>query len=448
MGLWRKIFFIILGTSTFLFFQNCGDFDAIDSYNQELASIPDEDKPFVNTKASEDVDRLTATLLQRLGVKTSVDSSAFIDVKTKIIQGDLKGAALRATKEHNFLNITVKDFAAKMSNREELTNVPLNDFSALFIGITRDDIDARELLTADYYYWAKGWDGLRLSERNDVVRSNRHFQELEDNFADYAALLERESSQKIFKPTSSPDIVNHEDAAGALTTRAFMLAHANAGTNRRLVEFSFSQFLCADIEQWSDTSLPGFYIGRDIGRSPTELFNNKCKGCHAPMDAMRPAFAHVDFIVDENGAFGYTAYKEITLNDPNESNFNLINVPVPEEEQLVPSKFRRVRSNFPDGHIVTNDSWENFTSDDLFQWRSEKSGSGLKSFGRMIASSHRFSQCMARRVFRTVCYQNLDFQNDQLLIDKLAYGFENSGYNLRDLFAEAVIQESCIGEVE
>ena len=46
----------------------------------------------------------------------------------------------------------VKDFAMRMSNRDETVDADLNDFVATIIGATRDEIDSRTLLYGNFYY--------------------------------------------------------------------------------------------------------------------------------------------------------------------------------------------------------------------------------------------------------------------------------------------------------
>ena len=77
-----------------------------------------------------------------------------------------------------------------------------------------------------------------------------------------------------------------------------MAAHAIAGTNRRLVEYSFREFTCMPIDKWADASGPDTYIGRDVDRFPGgvhQKFTTTCRACHSGMDSLRGAFARYTF---------------------------------------------------------------------------------------------------------------------------------------------------------
>ena len=168
MNLWRKMTLIVGLAMIALIFQNCGNLESIDLSNEELTSLRNH-KANVASSSSE-ISSLTMSILQRLGVKAAIDSDLVAEIQQSVSLGDFKAAALRAVEEDSFYNITMRDFAARMSNREELTNVGLNDFIATFIGVARDNKDSRELLTGDYYYWAPAaGTGVGVDEEMDVV---------------------------------------------------------------------------------------------------------------------------------------------------------------------------------------------------------------------------------------------------------------------------------------
>jgi hypothetical protein len=432
--MYRGIISKLIATFIILFsFQNCGEMNSINEHNaRELSS---SGQAIFQSSSSSDKD-FASLIYQRLGVKVPIDHPSIISMRKKINEGSLIDAARIAVESDHFLNVTVRDFAAKMSNREQLVNVPLNDFIATIIGATRDNVDARQLLTGDFFYWAP--DNSSMSDiANDVVSSNNHFEDLDENFVNLAQDLVI-SNKQYYKNSVSQAPQEMTDSAGVITSRAFMSAHAAGGTNRRLVEFSMNQFLCSPIESWADGSLRPGFIGRDITRLPKDTFDSKCKSCHAPMDAMRPAFAHVDF------SNGFLSYKKVFATDPNDNGSGT--VPVANDEQLVPSKFRRGKDTFPSGHVVKDDQWHNLLRNNM-GWRTSKSGQGMKAFGEMLSESREFSRCMAKRAYETVCYKKIDPSQEQLIVS-LADVFENSGYQLKELFAHAIIDRSCIGDVK
>lgn len=375
-------------------------------------------------------------IYQRTGVKSFLNRDRLIEVMTDLInRGDSIGAARLAIARPSFYNLIIRDFAAPMSNREEKVNVDLNDFIATVIGIARDDRDAREILNGNTIYWAPSSSN-QSSFRNDVLRSNDHYTDLDENLVDLYENLQGTRQQVLTQAGAINDL---EDTAGVITSRAFMSAHAAGGTNRRLVEFSFSQFLCSPIETWAAGGLGGGFVGRDIGRKPVARFRNRCSNCHGPMDSMRPAFAFSNF------RDGFFQYKENYSFDPRPDDAARVDVPVPQAERLVPSKFRRGKEIFSNGHVVDNDTWFNFTSPN-FEWRTKIDGSGMNSFGNMLANSKQFGRCMSQRAFKTLCYRNFNSEKNSNKLDDWADHFEDSGYSLRELFARVVSDDLCIGE--
>ncbi|MCB0411811.1 MAG: hypothetical protein KDD22_04755, partial [Bdellovibrionales bacterium] len=77
-----------------------------------------------------------ALIYKRLtGVKTPIDNPIIDQMAQLITSGDVKGAAHLATEEPGFYNITVRDFASRMSTRDETVNAGLNDMVATIIGV-------------------------------------------------------------------------------------------------------------------------------------------------------------------------------------------------------------------------------------------------------------------------------------------------------------------------
>ena len=61
-------------------------------------------------------------------------------------------AAYIAMENTSFYNVTLKNFAAPWTNRDRSVFVPLNDYVATVIGMIRDDVDFRTVLSADLQY--------------------------------------------------------------------------------------------------------------------------------------------------------------------------------------------------------------------------------------------------------------------------------------------------------
>ena len=92
-------------------------------------------------------------MLERLtGVHWPKGNAVETQMAARISANDAMGAANLATNQKQFFNVTVKLMSLKLSTREETVRLRLNDLSAAFIGVTRDQTDARELLYGDFYY--------------------------------------------------------------------------------------------------------------------------------------------------------------------------------------------------------------------------------------------------------------------------------------------------------
>jgi hypothetical protein len=83
-------------------------------------------------------------------------SAADLATMQNIIDTDPTGdgpfnAALLATDNPAFYNVTLKNFVAPWTNRDQAVFVPLNDYTATVIGIVRDDIDFRRVERRHFY---------------------------------------------------------------------------------------------------------------------------------------------------------------------------------------------------------------------------------------------------------------------------------------------------------
>ena len=74
----------------------------------------------------------------------------------------------------SFYNVTLKNFAAPWTNRDQNVFVPLNDYVALVVGMVRDDVAFNTLLSADLLYIGGGGLGLPTYSNNN----NNHFEQL------------------------------------------------------------------------------------------------------------------------------------------------------------------------------------------------------------------------------------------------------------------------------
>ena len=84
-------------------------------------------------------------------------------------------AAYTAMDNPSFYNVTLKNFAAPWTNRDQSVFVPLNDYIATVIGMIRDEVPFNTLLSADMLYAGAG--GLPISGYS--ASSNQHYADME-----------------------------------------------------------------------------------------------------------------------------------------------------------------------------------------------------------------------------------------------------------------------------
>ncbi len=386
-------------------------------------------------------------IVERLsGTKVPADHPLLLEATAALRSGNRLGASQAGTKHPGFLNSTVKLMALKMSTREETINLVLNDFAASFIGTVRDNGDARDLLTGDFHYagnptvYAPIAGNAYVPETSpDFVRTNLHYLRLEHRLIDIGKILVRRTGQQIIgranvNGENVDALVRNPDAAGVLTSATFMRSHADAGTNRRLVEYAFREFMCIPLEEWADASASDAWIGRDIDRFPGgdhQKFQTSCKSCHTVMDGFRGAFAKWD----SDGDSPFHASSRPDRFDRTTG---------------VSGKMNKNESVFRGGYVTRSEAFVNNArgpaNEALFGWREYSTGgAGVKGLGMAIAYSRRFSQCMVKRVYDSVCRANLDLKTEASFVQPFATRFEERKYNLRELFEQIAILPSCIG---
>ncbi len=404
-------------------------------------------------------------MLERLtGVKQPLDNPVIAQMAALIQSNDREAAARLATALPQFINVTVKQTASKMSTREETIREPLNDFTATFMGVVRDGTDARELLFGNFYYAATDparLNGITIASNvlTDIVRSNNHYVALERANVDVGAALVRVNGQQIVSGDTNVangaglTLIPSPDPAGLLTTRAFLGAHAIAGTNRRLVEYTMRQFACIPIEGWADTLAADLRIGRDIDRMPggdNTKFLTTCKGCHTVMDGFRGAFAKWDFRdVGGAGPVAIHVANGVTVGglQPNVDNAN---------RGVIFKMNRPDFVQYAGGYVSTDDSFVNNAirgnNATMFGWRGPAPDSdaalsgrttGVHAFGRLVANSQRFSQCMAKRVWAQICHTDLGVANMEAIYVSMGLRLEVDRYNLKKLYEAIAAHPRC-----
>jgi hypothetical protein len=341
-------------------------------------------------------------------------SNAVLDaMETKVAGGDAVGAALLATDDPAFYNVTLKNLVTPWTNRDQTVFAPLNDYTATVIGMVRDDKPFNTALSADILYTVNA-NGLPAVSAS----SNDHYDQAETQGVNLKAALQETTQSATYGIPAA-------GTAGLITTRAASAAFFVAGTNRAMFRFTMVNHMCKDMEQLHDTSRPPDRIRQDVARSPggdSRIFLNNCIGCHSGMDPMAQAFAYYNF---------------------DETQGKLVYTP-----GAVNAKYFINSDNFKPGFITPNDNWEN-------RWRRGQNsiygfssslpgnGAGAKSLGDEIANSQQFAQCQVEKVFKTVCFRAPGNAADRAKVAQIRGDFVAGQYKLRQVFAETAAY--CMG---
>ncbi|MBV1905680.1 MAG: hypothetical protein KUG75_06355 [Pseudomonadales bacterium] len=334
--------------------------------------------------------------------------------------------AIEENTAHNgFYNVTLKNFAAPWTNRDQSVFVYLNDYIATIIGMVRDDMDFREILSADIIYTASPSAGVAAYSNSNNIQ----YEQLEDQSIDLKDNLQAQVQSTV---TGLPA----EAIAGVTTTRGAAKAFFIDGTNRAMFGYTMLNQLCRTMESLNDTTRAADRIHQDVSRSPggdSRIFLNNCIGCHTGMDPLMQAFAYYDFVHDadndpegENGSLQYNSNGDID----------------PYTDSRVVKKMRHNETNFPYGYVVPDDKWDNFWRDGknaTLGWDQSLTGSGngAKSMGEELAHSQAFAQCQVEKVFRNVCLRDVADSTDRAQVSTMVSSFEANNYNIKQVFAES-----------
>ena len=109
------------------------------------------------------------------------------------LPGNANTAATIAMDNKNFYNVTLKNFAAPWTNRDQSVFVPLNDYIATVIGMIRDGVPFNTLLSHNIIY--VGRSGLVSAAPS--ASNNDHYEQLEENNIDLHDALEPASKAAI-----------------------------------------------------------------------------------------------------------------------------------------------------------------------------------------------------------------------------------------------------------
>ena len=364
---------------------------------------------------------------------TGVPASASeLDALEQALVKDPMDAAYLAMEHPSFYNVTLKNFAAPWTNREASVFVPLNDYTATVIGMVRDGRDFRDILSANLVYHGAGV----ASVPGYSPTSNDHYEALEEQGIDLQAEL-------VAATQSSLNGLPASATAGVITSRAAAKAFFIDGTNRAMFRFTLLNHMCTDLEQMQDTTRSPDRIRQDVSRSPggdSRVFLNNCVGCHSGMDPMAQSFAFYDYSYDAtNDAEGENG--RITYNSGIAADAD--------SGTRVHPKYYNNDTTFPQGFRTPDEAWSNYWREGrnaVHGWSAALpgTGTGAKSMGEELAHSATFAQCQVEKVFESVCVRPPADQADRSQIGSMVSSFRNSGYDLKQVFAQSAVY--CMGE--
>lgn len=344
-------------------------------------------------------------------------------------------AAEMAMDNDAFYRVTLKNWIAPWTNRDQTQFVPLNDYIATVMGLIRDERDFREVLFDDVIYIASGVSPAYSTS------NNAHYEALEGGSVGgvpyiYKDRLVRQAQSVV---TGLPA----EATAGVITTRAAAKAFFIAGTNRAQLRFTLMNHMCRDLEQVQDITRIPDRIRQDVSRSPggdARAFLNGCIGCHNGMDPLAQAFAYYDFL--------YDAANDLT-GENGRIDYNGPGVVDPDTGTRVKKKYHINSTTFPYGYVTPDDRWDNY-------WRAginaqlgwdltlPGGGNGAKTLGIELAHSQAFAECQVNKVFRAVCLRQPEDATDRAAVADMTQQFAADNYRLKTVFAAAA--DYCKGE--
>ncbi len=430
----------------------------------------------------------------------SIIASKLSKGKSMEVARDIIESRAGINSKGSFYNVTIKNFATPWTNVDFSKMFPLNDLSATVVGYVRDERPFNDILQNDSVYMAAGikmagtsiststtnsaaliWSN-RTSSCNGVpactfcnqvpqdkrkgrilfvdplnpnskqklcrftIMSRSDFSAARANDRYYIPQLDKSLSTNLIKHTNdhyqdiedlgldlsdtrllihkSQNVRLHQDPnaiSGLFTTRAWGKANLTAGTNRRSFANAMENFFCKDMMDLNDTNTPDFRVRRDIDRSPggdSKTFKALCVGCHSIMDSHNGAFAYYDF---PDGAIVYN-------------------------QGVVVSKMNH-NAIFPEGFITQDDGWVNLSSEGQnasIEWGALQGGQGVRSLSSMYSETKEFHRCMAKQVWKTVCYKPVSSALERNLVKKLADYYQEDNFNMKNLFLKTSLV--CMGQ--
>jgi hypothetical protein len=299
--------------------------------------------------------------------RTDSDFLAFISrLKSESVETVLDEAVLFS--KGTFLTSFSRSVGSTFVDPQKGTQAPLGDFIFNWMKLfeTNESIESLTLSGEAYF----PFDGKALIP---FTWQQKFFEKWDNSLfrnSDFYRLSKDDSKSRRLRST----YLNEETRLGLFTTQQYSKILFEAGTNRRAVIHLIEDWNCRPVSQLMDFTLPDLWVGRDVDRRPggnSEVYISRCIGCHAGMDALRGAFARVDFAND-------TLYNSARIHPKMSSNSDI----------------------FPYGHQTESTDFKNFwiqgpsLGQDL---------SGPRDFMEILMRSPDFGSCMVKRIAQQLC---------------------------------------------
>ncbi len=369
------------------------------------------------------------------GYPVAADLDLINQVAAEIEVSDYLGAAQLLVEHPQFYVTNLRSWFKGWVNRDFLSTVPFNDSVALMMGLVRDNRPFNEVLSTDRYYVINKTMPGFTTVADYSPRNNNMFADAENSQSLNSLHLALQESTQIATVFAPQAITNNDgvlqrthnaagsvnaaiDVAGLITTRNFGENFLLDGTNRRVFRYLAVNFLCKDLEDLSDVTRSDAFVGRDVERvvgGDPAIYSQTCRGCHAGQDALRGAFAKLDYVNNDGG---------LLIKNPNNA---------------ISQKYARNTFYFPQGHVTSTDSWTNLWSEgknSTLGWSGPNTGVGPKSLGAYLANSNQFSICMAKRVFERFCNMSTSTDGAVQIISEESINFKNDGYKFKNLVSK------------
>ena len=332
-----------------------------------------------------------------------------------LADGDAQAAALVATEHPFFYDYKLRALFTPWSNREGSVSAPLNDMVNTMIGMVRDDVPFNQVLSGDIFYDVSGEKQINLQKNLQQSKQSERYKQPKKS----PVLIVLNKGEILRGQPLETNISFDNAISGVLSTKAFGAAFYSAGTNRRATAFVLKNFLCHEIEQLHDIDTPKDWVRQDVDRAPSgdpNIFNERCVGCHAGMDALSGWSVKYDYTDDG----GFIIWSDAHVQEKIFKN-NLLTIINEGKEVAAESKDEGRNYELPKNQ---NDEFTNLWTEGKnasLGWRGETSGKGAKEFGEMMTRSKAFASCMARQVYQSICYLDPE-ENEaaQAKRDKLA----------------------------